>query len=861
MPQLPLYQYGPAGDAEYIYDDQNFDYRSMGQGDITGEQSVNPSSVTAKKAKVKKASAGHPMFEFLNGVPGLGVKVVGTNATLTWPSSAGNLYLIESEPDLLEGVASGGGVPWTILTNALLAASGTETSFIDPHPVIYPTNISGTNSGGSGPPPPGGSTNSGTGGPVTSTARFYAVYNVTPIAGEPVFAVSQDSSANQLNIFQSAFDPNDGYLFVASLTQPQNGSISYTPDGSTFQYTPNSGFYGIDTFPFTITNSYGGSANGVATIFVTEAGDAGLTANNLILTLATNQYTTNFNAISNSSSPSCVLYAVSTPQYGTIATNAAGQITYTRDANLFGTDSFSYAVTDGSGGYASGTVQVQQMSTMDNGLPDQWQLAYGMDPTQDNSLADPDGDGLPNVAEFMLGSNPLQADNPLNLPTITNGTVLSGYAQLPLVGISVAAQTPSLMLLVNGAPAAKAPIVQGPDGLWAFGWDTSHLSNGLYTIQVEMEYGNSTFGPQYDLYGMQKNIAISNLVTFDSLTSQFTDYGLIFYGTLNGITNAGILVQLSDDHGNPLVYGNFTVTNGQINLYWDLTDGHGNQISFGNVQAMFTITNEDVDPPPANITQWFYREGGAGNASFVVAWGWDSYLAWFNNCRDNMIMGGVVNILVNPADNNPYTMAPCCFWNRWDSPDSMFRYDTDTDKRNLTNALAQSLYFFWQGHAGVSVITGNPDKSNISPAEVQNVLSNFQSQSTQAHPKSNAHPYRLVVLNGCQTDSPMWSQSFGIDYDQVGTTNYVATYNAAGRTPRAFIGWTKENEVPDQRDVECVGSAEYESALGALWSDWMHNAPLNFCLQDFEEVATNYNFTGQGSGHISGCVDLQRNDF
>jgi hypothetical protein len=701
--------------------------------------------------------------------------------------------------------------------------------------------------------------------PDTSTARFYVVYNVTPIAGKPIFTVSEGSSANQLNVFQNAFDPNDGFLYVASLTQPQNGSISYTADGTTFQYTPNSGFYGIDTFPFTITNSYGGSANGVASVFVTETGDTGLTANNLILTLATNQYTTNFNAISNSSSPSSVLFSVSMPQFGTITTNAGGNITYTRDANLFGTDSFSYAVTDGNGEYASGTVQVQQVSTANNGLPDQWQLAYGMDPTQDNSLGDPDGDGLPNVAEFMLGTDPLRADNPLNLPTITNGTVLSGFAQLPLVGISVFAQTPPLVLLVNGTPAATASAIQGPDGSWSFNWDTSHLSNGLYTIQVAMQYGNSTAGPQFELYGTQRNIAVSNLITFDSLTSQFTDYGLFIYGTLNGITNAGILVQLSDDHGNPLVYGDFTVTNGQISLYWDLTDGHGNQLSFGNIQAMFTITNEDVDPPPANISHWWYREGGAGNPGFTVAWGSEIYNATYVGQENNMMMNGVVNILANPADNNPYTMAPCCVYNLWDSPDSMFRYDTDSDKRILTNALAQNLYFFWQGHGAANTILGNADKSDISTLEVQDALQNFLPRATPKHPRTNAHPYRLVVLNGCQTDGDQWPRSFGIDYDPVGTTNYVPYYQATGRSPRAFVGWMKQNDAPTYPDVGGAVHAAFAQALGALWGDWMANVPLESCLEHFSEIATNnslnYRFTGQDSWHISGCVDLQRNDF
>ena len=203
LPQLPLYQYGPTGDDQYIYDDRDFDYRSFEQSAVSEATSASTPTVSMKQSRVKRASASHPMFEFLNGVPGLVVKVQGTNATLTWPSSTGNLYLIESETDLLKGLSSGGGVPWTVLTNALLAAAGTETSFIDPNPVIYPTNSSGTNGGGGGgPPPPGGGTNSGSGGTDTSTARFYVVYNVTPITGQPIFTVSEGSSANQLNIFK-----------------------------------------------------------------------------------------------------------------------------------------------------------------------------------------------------------------------------------------------------------------------------------------------------------------------------------------------------------------------------------------------------------------------------------------------------------------------------------------------------------------------------------------------------------------------------------------------------------------------------------------------------------------------------------
>jgi len=39
-------------------------------------------------------------------------------------------------------------------------------------------------------------------------------------------------------------------------------------------------------------------------------------------------------------------------------------------------------------------------------------------------MDDPDNDGLPNLAEYVLGTNPHVADNPLNLSGVSNGTVV-----------------------------------------------------------------------------------------------------------------------------------------------------------------------------------------------------------------------------------------------------------------------------------------------------------------------------------------------------------------------------------------------------------------------------------------------------
>ncbi|MGH7951294.1 MAG: Ig-like domain-containing protein [Limisphaerales bacterium] len=245
------------------------------------------------------------------------------------------------------------------------------------------------------------------------------------------FTIDQDSSDDQLDIFQNDYSPNDDAFFVSNLIPAQHGNIAYSLDASTFQYTPDPGFYGVDSFGYSITSGYGDtSSNAIVTVFVNQTGNSPPIANDLIITLETNTYTASFNALTNSSDPdgdTNILFAISTPSLGTVSTNANGDITYTRDPNLFGGDAFTYTITDGKGGYGVCNVKILQLDTDGDGMPDQWEMANGLDPATDDSLGDPDNDGLPNLAEFILGTNPNVPDNPLNLSSVTNGQIDLGW--------------------------------------------------------------------------------------------------------------------------------------------------------------------------------------------------------------------------------------------------------------------------------------------------------------------------------------------------------------------------------------------------------------------------------------------------
>lgn len=62
-------------------------------------------------------------------------------------------------------------------------------------------------------------------------------------------------------------DPNESHA-LAITAQPANGVVAITPDGRSFNYTPNTGFSGIDAFTFTATDVAGAAVSGSGSISV-----------------------------------------------------------------------------------------------------------------------------------------------------------------------------------------------------------------------------------------------------------------------------------------------------------------------------------------------------------------------------------------------------------------------------------------------------------------------------------------------------------------------------------------------------------------------------------------------------------------
>jgi predicted phosphodiesterase len=96
-------------------------------------------------------------------------------------------------------------------------------------------------------------------------------YNFTTLENTPPVAVDDSATTNEdtavvIDVLANDSDADGDTLSVGSVTQPTNGSV--VNNGANVTYTPNAGFDGIDTFTYTASDGYGGTAEATVTITV-----------------------------------------------------------------------------------------------------------------------------------------------------------------------------------------------------------------------------------------------------------------------------------------------------------------------------------------------------------------------------------------------------------------------------------------------------------------------------------------------------------------------------------------------------------------------------------------------------------------
>lgn len=167
------------------------------------------------------------------------------------------------------------------------------------------------------------------------------------------------------NVDQGA--PNE-VLRISAVGQPiSGGTVTIGSQGAFVTYTPAPNFSGIETFTYTITDRSGNNgltAVATATVTVTPQNDSPLAVADAVNAEEDSQDNV-FNVLANDSiggdaGESLTITSVGAGSRGgqvTIVQNGT-RVNYTPAANIFGQETFTYTISDGNGGSATGLVTV-----------------------------------------------------------------------------------------------------------------------------------------------------------------------------------------------------------------------------------------------------------------------------------------------------------------------------------------------------------------------------------------------------------------------------------------------------------------------------------------------------------------------
>lgn len=192
---------------------------------------------------------------------------------------------------------------------------------------------------------------------------------------DPTLSVTDDTfkmtSVQPLTFSLDQLLSNDANLTGSSLslqefTNPTNGTLSRNIDG-TLTYIPNPGFGGRDSFQYTVKNEQGETATATVSIDVTfinsdpiATDDVVITDENTPLPILITNILSNDTDVDNQS---LSLTSVTQPSNGSLVPDNNGDYIYAPNTNFFGIDTFTYAISDGSGGIDTATVEIVVNST------------------------------------------------------------------------------------------------------------------------------------------------------------------------------------------------------------------------------------------------------------------------------------------------------------------------------------------------------------------------------------------------------------------------------------------------------------------------------------------------------------------
>ena len=196
----------------------------------------------------------------------------------------------------------------------------------------------------------------GNGGQSTAAVEVTVnAVNDPPVAVDDNVTTNEDSPVT-IGVLGNDTDADGDPLTVIAATSP-DGTVIINPDG-TITFTPNPNFNGPATITYTISDGHGGTSTATVSIAVDAVND--LPVANMDSATTDEDTPVDIAVLTNDTDvdgdPLTVTAADASN--GTVTINSDGTVTYLPDPDFSGTDTITYTISDGQGGFSTSTVEV-----------------------------------------------------------------------------------------------------------------------------------------------------------------------------------------------------------------------------------------------------------------------------------------------------------------------------------------------------------------------------------------------------------------------------------------------------------------------------------------------------------------------